>query len=164
LIAAPIPELNADTRPRVPVAFVVFGGGKLLAALNDVVKNAQFQRICFRMLPAYTDVYSQILSCADLGIAFDVSRSGFDAATELTEMVACEIPVLAFKFGCVSEFITHEKTGLLFGNFEELLALLKRVLDPQSDALAELRKNCARKPPDWDAQWETAFADLVGSA
>jgi hypothetical protein len=109
-------------------------------------------------------VYGQILPCAGLGIAFDISRSRFDAATELTEMVACEIPVLAFKFGCVSEFIPHEKTRLLLGNFRERLALLKRVLDPQSDALTELTKNCARKPPDWDSQWETAFADLFGRA
>jgi glycosyltransferase involved in cell wall biosynthesis len=174
LIAIPIPQLNGDkVRQLISVArtidgiatrgivFVVFGGGKLQSSFENQLKEQTFKNVTCRVFAMNTDVYSQILSCADLGIVFEGSRFGLDVAKEVVEMVASGLPLLAFRWGCVAEYVIDEKSGFFFKDEAGLIELLKLVINAQPSDFEGWRQNSPSRVLDWDATWEKVFGEIA---
>jgi glycosyltransferase involved in cell wall biosynthesis len=174
LVAIPVPQLNGDkVRQLISVArtidgiatkqivFVVFGGGKVQSSFENELKEQRFRNIVYRVFALNTDVYSQILSCADLGIVFEGSRFGLDVAKEVVEMVASGLPLLAFRWGCVAEYVIDEKSGFFFKDEAGLVELLKLVINAQPSDFEGWRQNSPSRVLEWDATWEKVFGEIA---
>jgi glycosyltransferase involved in cell wall biosynthesis len=173
IVAIPMPNLTADRVRELadiaaeldaaapqPLALVVFGSEKAQRAFDHALKNVTFAKVAVRFFGLNTDVYSQILACADLGVSFDGSRRGFDIAAELTEMCASGLPIVAYRFGCISEYIYEGENGYFFVDQKGAIEILRRLLCEDAEEIPRLRANCADRKIDWGGEFERACDQL----
>jgi glycosyltransferase involved in cell wall biosynthesis len=176
LVAIPIPELaqekvdavialatNIDPQLKQTIALVVFGKEKVLRTIKKRVRDTDFRNVRVLLLSIHTELYRNVLCCADLGVSFDGSRHGFDIALELNQMIACGVPVVAARCGCVPEYITEGVTGYSFRKIEELTNVMKKLFCEDTDHVAQLKIACieraANAERDFDRLWETLLGD-----
>ena len=105
--------------------FIITGKGPLRQHYEKLLDSKPFDHIQVLILWLEHNVYSQILSCADVGICLHDSTSGLDIPMKVVDMLGCGIPVVAKNYKGILEVIEPEINGLLFSTEFELVSILK---------------------------------------
>ena len=75
-------------------------------------------------LPSYQQ-YQNLLGAADLGLSFHLSSSGLDFPMKIVDMLASELPVIAYRFPSLSELIDEDSCQCAtFQDCNELASLI----------------------------------------
>jgi glycosyltransferase involved in cell wall biosynthesis len=170
-VAVPIPAIT-DEKVRALVAiaravaaeasrmvvFVVLGSEKSRRAFEQGTEDFGNAKLCYFGLN--TDVYAKVIGCADIGIVLDGSRRGFDIAPEVTEMCAAGLPLLARRFGCISEYVRDGENGFFFVDQKGAIEIAVRLLAGNGEELDGLKLACKEKRVDWDEEFERAASGL----
>lgn len=189
LIGILMPIYNADflsfifdfcermDQEEVKNAFIIFGNPKTesqvesifnkksnstqnLKNQNNLLKlNLKYSSLHF--VPINTDAYSNILSCCDVGILLNGSKYGFDYTPELTELIACKIPIIVGKGGCMTEVVENGKNGFIFQSKDQLFDILSQIFIEKTVDLNLMKESSKNKNSDWDVEWKNFFDPLL---
>ena len=111
-------EVLSNTHPKI--FLVITGKGPLQSYYRDIIKKKDWKGIKIEMVWLEIEDYPALLCQADLGICLHVSSSGLDLPMKVVNMQEAELPVLAFEYATIYEFIKPGVNGELFKNSEEL--------------------------------------------
>ena len=142
--------LNLD-RENINACFIIFANSKIEKQVNQEIEMHTFNHIKFKFISLYTDAYSYILSCCDFGIALNPTRYGLDFSPELTDMLGCHIPILAFRQGCANEVIKDGINGYIFRDDNELIKYLMSIFINRTIDLKKMKKEYQIQ--SWDEEW-----------
>lgn len=163
----------------VKAAFIIFGNPKTQKEIQSIINqnsellqnrnnsnndlpiklNLRYSSLHF--IPINTDAYANVLSCCDLGILLNGSRYGFDFSPELTELVACGIPTVVGKGGCMSEVIEDGKNGFIFSSKTQLYEILSNILVEKKVNLNLMKESMKSRSSNWDEEWKDFFDPLL---
>ena len=86
-----------------------------------------------------TKDYCCLLACADVGVSLHASTSGLDLPMKVVDMFGVGLPVLQFRFPCVSELVEDGANGVLFEDAASLARELAKV-SGRGDARADIAR------------------------
>lgn len=141
------------------MCFIIFAGSKAEKIIQDTIDKSCLSCVSIRFVHLNTDAYAQTLGCCDCGILFHGSRYGLDLTSDITDIVGCQIPILALRNGCVSEVVKEGTNGFLFKDKAELTQILNRLVSKEID-LSILKKNCTNEYPSWDEEWKKIYQEI----
>ena len=167
---------NLDNQ-EVTSAFIIFGSPKIQSQVESVFNqksnipqnqknqnnllNIKLKYSSLHFIPINTDAYVNVLSCCDLGILLNGSRYGFDYTPELTELVACGIPIIVGKGGCMTEVVENGKNGFIFNSKEQLCEILSSIFVEKKIKLRSLKESMKSHSSNWDIEWKKFFDPLL---
>lgn len=170
IISIPVPEMTADRMSQFlsiaksmdsitpgPVALAVFCGGKVKVGIEKACENQNFRHLRLYIFSMNSEIYWNILGVSDLGICFNGSLAGLDISPHLLELAASGIPILAFKFGCVSEVVKNGENGFLFRTDEDLLKILQKIILEKSINIIDMTHNARDFRVTIDNDWLKPF-------
>lgn len=160
----------------VKAAFIIFGSPKIQKEVESVINNNSqspqsnnsdfpskliMKNSSLHFIPLNTDAYANVLSCCDLGILLSGTRYGFDYSPELTEIVACGIPTIVGKGGCMTEVIENGKNGFIYESKEKLYEILSSILVKKTVNLESLKESMKIHSSNWESEWKDFFVPLL---
>ena len=164
----------------VRAAFIIFGNPKIEKEVKSVINqnsnppqgqkrsnnspsssNLKLRYSSLHFVPINTDAYADILSCCDIGILLNGSRYGFDYSPELTELVACGIPTIVGRGGCMTEVIEDGKNGFIFNSKKQFYEILKKIFVEKSVNLKLMKESMKNHSSSWDKEWKDFFGPLL---
>ena len=164
----------------VKSAFIIFGNPKIQLSLESAINkksnfpqnlkksinfpstsNLNLKYSSIHYVPINTDAYANILSCCDLGILSNGSRYGFDYSPELTELIACGIPTIVRKGGCMKEVIENGKNGFIINSLDQLYEILSNILVEKNIDLNLMKESMKSHCSNWDTEWKNFFDPLL---
>jgi beta-1,4-mannosyltransferase len=89
-----------------------------------------FKNVALATLWLSPEDYPKWLACVDLGVSLHTSTSGRDLPIKILDYFGCEIPVIAYNFGCLYELVQHDVNGRVFTTSTELADSLWELLSP----------------------------------
>jgi glycosyltransferase involved in cell wall biosynthesis len=132
----------------VPTAFLIVGSSKLRRAIEPRLKK-QVRCSRFIFLPTQYDIYPLALTACVVGVSFNPSPSVLAVASEVLEMKASGVPVLAVRSGCVTNFVQNGLNGFLVDDQNELKRKLVEIVNSPEVVLSGI----SRDPQDFDGEW-----------
>lgn len=172
LIAVPFREFDNDTfnklensagylkKSRKNVTFVIFGNSKLSEKFEEKIKRISIQKVSFKFLPFQYDIYPMILGACDIGIHFPDSEFVFELSPQILAMSACQIPIIAFRFGCASEVVKENVNGFILNELSDLGPKLKEIFVNNSIDLSSMNK-CPQYGKRVEELCDVAFNGIV---
>lgn len=163
---------------KIKIAFIIFGNPKIQKEIESIINHnsnlpqnqikannfplkLSLNYSSLHFVPLNTDAYANILSCCDIGILLNGSIYGFDYSPELTELVACGIPTIVGRGGCMTEVIEDGKNGFIFNSKSQLYEILSNIFVEKKENLNSMKKSMKMRGSDWDKEWESFFGPLL---
>ena len=109
----------------------------------------------FFAVPYQYDVYPTVLAACNFGICEHGSPNVLDIAMPILEMQVCGLPILALRYGCITEYVKDGVNGFLFDDAIELRKLLNSILIQNTHNLEEMREFNAA------SNWDTVFDNVL---
>lgn len=143
----------------VRLLVVITGRGPMRAAFEERVRRAELRAVRVWCAWVTRDDYAGLLALADLGVSMHSSSSGLDLPMKVVDMLGCGLPVAAFRYECIGELVRDGENGVLFGDAQELVAVLRALLFDKGGnrRLAGMRRTAARMYPPlerWVESWK----------
>lgn len=106
--------------------------------------------------------YPQVVALCDVGVSLHKSSSQLDLPMKIVDMFGCCVPVLAWKYNCISELVKPDETGLLFESSDQLCRHLLKVCAPNSaHTLALWRSNIELwQELRWERNWDNCALEV----
>jgi beta-1,4-mannosyltransferase len=120
------------TKNPLKVVCVITGKGPLKNRYQPQLDAMGLQHVAVTTLWLSPEDYPKWLACADLGVSLHTSTSGRDLPIKILDYFGCEIPVVAYNFGCLYELVQHDVNGRVFTTSRELSDSLWELLSPLS--------------------------------
>jgi glycosyltransferase involved in cell wall biosynthesis len=137
----------------VPTAFMIVGNTKMRGAVEPRLKK-QVRCSRFIFLPTQYDVYPLALAACVVGVSFNPSPFVFTIASEVLEMKASGVPVLAIRSGCVTNFVRDGVNGFLVDNQSKLKRKLVEIVNSPEVALGGISREPQNFNEEWREQWQ----------
>jgi beta-1,4-mannosyltransferase len=122
------PANGVDNSLRVVCA--ITGKGPLRDRYEMQASELTLKHVALATLWLSPEDYPKWLACADLGVSLHTSTSGRDLPIKILDYFGCEIPVIAYNFGCLYELVQHDVNGRVFTGSVELADSLWELLSP----------------------------------
>lgn len=151
LIGVPIPEFDNDKlkileesanyikKSSKSITIIIFGNGKLRDNFEEKIECISVQNVSFKFSPFQYNTYPLILGACDIGIYFPESEFVFQISPHLLAIVACGIPTVTFRFGCVNEIVKENQNGIILNEQTDLGPKLKEIFVSNSIDLSSLK-------------------------
>ena len=153
---------NLDVIVPMEVVFVVFCDGKMKDGLEKEAEQHKTKKVKVLVLPMNSEIYWNVLGISNLGICYTGSLHGLDVTNQLVELAASGVPILAYKYGTIREYVHENENGFLFTDESSLLNLLKRIIVEKSISLADLTQKAREYKPPTDKQWARLILKVKG--
>lgn len=174
IISIPFPEMNATIvrnivhyfkqfeSSGVNISFLIYGDFKIQKTVENFFSNDQSSsHVQFHFISLNTDAYAHALGCSDACIIFKGSLSGTNISPEFTESYASNIPIIAYKFGCMSELIKNGENGFIFSDFDELINYIQQIFIYKTIDLNLLKKKSEENIKfNWIDSWNLFYKTL----
>ena len=137
---------------KVNVCFFVCGHSKLCSEFNrqgPLCSKIGNEFAKFVYVPYQYDIYPTVISACDFAMCEHASPNVLDISMPILEMQACGLPVIAQRYGCVTERVKDGVNGMLFDDPEGLRTILRSILITRTVNIATMRTT-VHTTPDWD--------------
>lgn len=131
---------------------VITGRGPLRAEYEERAHQMAFRNITLYFAWLHIEDYPRLLSLSTIGVSLHQSSSGLDLPMKAVDMLACGLPVLALRYHCIHELISHRRTGLLFHDAHGLAAMLEQLVFGSGNEIEAMRRN-VREQFDHNNEW-----------
>lgn len=174
LLDARIMKLEKSLQFKVLV--VVTGKGPERSMYEQRITQLSLLHVAIATTWLKASDYPKLLACADLGVSLHTSTSGLDLPMKILDLFGCEVPVVAYRFSCLSELVQDEVQGSTFTTSQQLCNLLYELLHPLASKRCESLPNHSfgsletysknlRNLEGWNANWlEHALPVILRSA
>lgn len=153
--------VGGGARRRVHV--IITGKGPTKAHYEALIAKAGLEAVQIRTAWLAAEDYPLLLGAADLGVSLHYSSSGLDLPMKVVDMFGCGLPVLSMEYACISELVTHNKTGILFadarGLAQHTFDLVRRFPGDQ-EKLERMRGAIVAESKKWEDEWRQCALPL----
>ncbi len=103
--------------------------------------------------------YPKLLGVADVGISMHTSSSELDLPMKVVDMLGCGLPVVAYRYRCIGELVKEGENGMLFGDAQELVDVLRGLLfDKGGERRARnMRRDIVKEYGGRESRWEETW-------
>ena len=154
IISITFPEMNATIvrnivhyfkqfeSSGVNISFLIYGDFKIQKTVENFFSNDQSSsHVQFHFISLNTDAYAHALGCS--------------------ESYASNIPIIAYKFGCMSELIKNGENGFIFSDFDELINYIQQIFIYKTIDLNLLKKKSEENIKfNWIDSWNLFYKTL----
>lgn len=152
--------------------FIITGKGPLREYYLEEMRKRNVTHVAFRTVWLEPEDYPRLLGCADLGVSLHSSSSNLDLPMKIVDMFGSGLPVCALGYNCLSELVEDGKTGLVFGNVQELADQLVDLFasfpsgeESEGNKLEEMKKKVmALERFKWEDNWEHCALPIIKKA
>lgn len=152
--------------------FIITGKGPQRDYYMEEMRQRNVTHVAFRTVWLEPEDYPRLLGCADLGVSLHSSSSALDLPMKIVDMYGSGLPVCALGYNCLSELVEDGKTGLVFGNVQELADQLVDLFssfppgsESEGNTLEKLQsKVMALEGFKWEDNWERCALPIVKKA
>ncbi|OHT12404.1 hypothetical protein TRFO_17778 [Tritrichomonas foetus] len=151
---------KALDKQNAKACFIIFVSPKIEKEITKEISKFHFSHIIFQIFLLNSDAYAFILRNCDFGIIFNTSHYGLEYSHELSDLLACKLPILALKHGCVSEAVKEGVNGFIFENDIQLAKYLNSILIAKNVDLEKMKDSYNSNHQNWTQEWEIFFQEF----
>lgn len=145
--------LNKQLRSRGGRLYVVITGkGPLKSQFEEYVKTLSLSHVSLVTCWLSYEDYAKLLGSADLGVSLHSSSSGVDLPMKAIDMIAVNLPVIAFRYAAIQELVPADS---LFSTKEGLADLIFR------SVIAKSVTPCQYHLESWSEHWQASVRPLL---
>ena len=148
---------------RINVTFFMCSQNKLYQrnqSGNLIYPNLSNNYARFIFVPYQYDVYPIVLSSCAFGVCGNGSPHTVDISLSILEMQSCGLPILALRYGCISERVKDGVNGFIFNDAMELRKLLDQILVSRTVDINKMASEDNNRR-DWQDKWKKFYCKIA---